>query len=383
MYIKKISNEQNQGLSYLIFFSIIISQFSFKMNFARLKLLIACLYFLINVQAENTSLFQKFPVKENSNTRWFQEKRIFSDESSSFEVVTLNSCKFKDNDHGLSSANQVNFVGCNMSLEYIEHLNNTLSNPIRRLQFFSSQLGPRMETVKYFKDLRYLNIVNSTNLYNNSWNILNYFQKLEYIKIESSRLGRFLEDLCVLCLPQSLKTLILKNSIIKLTSSDFAGLNILKFLDISRNNISVIQDNWRSPDGLLDDLVGLEVLDMSYNKFSNFNATFFKGVFNLKELSLARNEISYLPNDTFKALGKLIALDLSFNKLTEFHNELLYSTKHLKELNLIGNPISGLLKHDFREFKRLNVLFDWKDRYLWYRISDVFFDFYESEIRNL
>lgn len=338
---------------------------------------------ILIVSGENTSFLQKFKVQEETKTRWFQERRIIQDHTSTFEVVTLNTCKVKDREHGLSTANQLNFLGCNVTLDFIDHLNETLTSPIKRLQFFSSRLDGNFESMKYFKDLRYLNMVNSTLAENFTWTGIKRLQKLEFIKLESSNLGRFLEDSCSLCLPTSLRTVIFKNSFTNVTSSDFAGLAYLKFLDMSYNKIDVIHDHWRRPDGLFDDLVTLEVLDMSYNKFSQLNSTFFKGLSSLKELCLAGNDIVRLPNDTFKNLWRLAVLDLSFNKMTEFHNELLVTTRNLRELNLIGNPLPGLMKHDFRYFRKLNVLFNWKERSMWYRVSDVFFDFYENEIRDM
>lgn len=332
---------------------------------------------------ENTSFQQKFSIQDGSKTRWFQERRIIKDNTAAYEIVTLNHCLVKDQEHGLATAIQLNFRGCNVTSSYMSYLNATLTAPIKRLQFFSSALNASIENVHFFQDLRYLNMENSTLAENFTWKAIKQFPRLEYIKIESSNLGRFLEDSCVFCLPLSLRTVIFKNSLVNITSTDFAGLPYLKYLDISHNKISVIHDHWRSPDGLLNDLVSLEVLDMSYNQFSELNSTFFKGVSSLKELCLAGNKIVKLPNDTFKNLWRMVVLDLSYNKLTGFDNELLATTKNLRELNLVGNPIQGIMKHDFWSFKKLTVLFNWKERSLWYRVSDVFFDFYENEIRDM
>lgn len=341
------------------------------------------LVFFQTVSAQNTSFQQKFSINDGSKNRWFQERRIINDNNSSFEIVTLNHCLVKDKEHGLATAHQLNFLGCNVTSNYINHLNDTLTVPIKRLQIFASRLNGSFESIHYFQDLRLLNIVNSSLAENFTWKGINQFPKLEYLKVEASHLGRFLEDSCIICLPTPLRTVVFKNCLVNLTSSDFAGLAYLKFLDISHNNISVIQDHWRRPDGLLNDLVSLEILDMSYNRISELNSTFFKGASSLKELCLAGNGIVKLPNDTFKNLRRLVVLDLSFNKFTEFHSELLATTRNLRELNLVGNPIRGLMKHDFWNFKKLNVLFNWKERSLWYRVSDVFFDFYENKIRDL
>lgn len=338
---------------------------------------------ILTVSAENTSFQQTFSLQDGTRTRWFQERRTIKASSTAYEIVTLNTCRVKDPEHGLETANQLNFLGCNVTSSYINYLNSTLTAPIKRLQLFSSKLDGGIESIYHFQQLQYLNIVNSSLSENFIWRGIKQLPRLEYIKIESSNLGRFFEESCVLCLPATLRTVILKNSLVNVTSTDFAGLAYLRFLDISHNNISMIQDLWRRSDGLLNDLVSLEVLDLSYNRFTQLNSTFFKGVSNLRELSLARNELVKLPSDTFKNLRKMIVLDLSYNRLTQFHKELLANTKRLKELNLTGNPIQGLLKHDFWDYKKLTVLFNWKERSLLYRVSDVFLDFYENEIRDM
>lgn len=74
----------------------------------------------------------------------------------------------------------------------------------------------------------------------------------------------------------------------------------------------------------------------------------------LETLSLSRNRITFIPNDTFDDLIRLEILSLSFNALTVVPN--LKALKNLKELYLFENSIESLIATDFESNEKLEVI---------------------------
>lgn len=106
----------------------------------------------------------------------------------------------------------------------------------------------------------------------------------------------------------------------------------LNILDLSLNNLSVIQDQTfkflrnlkilRVSNNILQmhdfsplfhSLQSLQELDLGQNKISLINATSFQGLFSLTSLSLKLNDIKVMPAELFDSLENLTELDISGN----------------------------------------------------------------------
>lgn len=94
------------------------------------------------------------------------------------------------------------------------------------------------------------------------------------------------------------------NSIQKLKSNQFAGLNQLIWLYLDHNYISSVDEDA------------------------------FQGIRRLKELILSSNKITYLHNKTFHPVPNLRNLDLSYNKLQTLQSEQFKGLRKLIILHL-------------------------------------------------
>ncbi len=85
-----------------------------------------------------------------------------------------------------------------------------------------------------------------------------------------------------------------------------------------------------------------EELWLYKNQISEIEAGAFRGLEQLKKLSLSHNELSSLAAGIFSDLPKLERLDLSQNKLTEIQSHLLDGLYSLKDLSFWNNKITTL-----------------------------------------
>ncbi|XP_011290778.1 leucine-rich repeat-containing protein 15 [Musca domestica] len=152
------------------------------------------------------------------------------------------------------------------------------------------------------------------------------------------------------------------------------GLQHLKILDFSRNNISLVQQShFRGQNNLLE-------LDLSKNKIITMASSVFCNLTELRRLNLADNSIGELVQRIFFMLSKLKYLDLSGNPLQELPPDVFRDVPQLKvfkcrncqlkkinpqlynllpqltELDLGRNEFKFLDKDEFRDIKHLRKL---------------------------
>lgn len=172
-------------------------------------------------------------------------------------------------------------------------------------------------------------------------------------------------------LPASTESLyVFQNGINFLQKQDFLGLNALRLLDLSQNELSVI------PDGVFGSLTSLHNLDLSSNKIAHISKDSFNGLRNLErlyihnnriqsihpaafnglehllELKLQGNQISVLPTLHFP---RLLLLDLSFNSVSAPGPADL-QTPHLESLKLAGLGLTTLDERLLRSLENLHDL---------------------------
>lgn len=100
----------------------------------------------------------------------------------------------------------------------------------------------------------------------------------------------------------------------------------------------------------------LEVL-LDWNYCVACSTTVFTDQNQWETLSLSRNRLTFIPNDTFDDLNRLKYLSLSLNALTAVPN--LKAQTNLKELYLFENSIESLLASDFEKKKKMKSLSYW------------------------
>ncbi|KAL3885051.1 hypothetical protein ACJMK2_025149 [Sinanodonta woodiana] len=133
----------------------------------------------------------------------------------------------------------------------------------------------------------------------------------------------------------SLRILTMRNNRITtpLTGSTFRGLNNLVFLDVAQNEISVVS-------GIIteDFLVNVEKIDLSHNAFKTIDTPLKFGIGNssLKELYLQDCRISQISQTAFAGLKKLQTVNLERNEIQVFQP---FVTDIDVTFLLFGNPL--------------------------------------------
>ena len=130
-----------------------------------------------------------------------------------------------------------------------------------------------------------------------------------------------------------------KNNLVYLDVEVLSGMPPIESVSLAENNIEFL-----SP-GLLASIHTLHHLDLSYNSLglmSTRNETKFrelmKPLFNLVNISLANNMLSYLPSDFFSNNTRLEVIDLSGNILAQI-NFFITSGALFKRLDVTRNEI--------------------------------------------
>lgn len=151
-----------------------------------------------------------------------------------------------------------------------------------------------------------------------------------------------------------------RNNIWSIPDGLFCPLKKIKFLNLSHNEIhdlltfhfSVSLSTHRSK------MCGVSLVevDLSHNKLINFPPAMFSALNLLKVLNLSRNEMNSLADRAFEGLASLSYVDLSDNKLSSLPPELFIETTRLKEIHLRNNSINVLAPGIFSYLNELIVL---------------------------
>ncbi|XP_046555841.1 toll-like receptor 6 [Haliotis rubra] len=153
----------------------------------------------------------------------------------------------------------------------------------------------------------------------------------------------------------SLKIIDISHSKIStLKKGDFQSLKHLGLLDLSYNNLDTL------PEEPFLGLSSLQTLDMSGNSFIELPTTLCVGdLFNLQELHLQGNAISYIAPHWFINMTELQIIDMSKNKLSIISDGLFSTLPKLEELSLKGNGLTidsaKDLFHESRLMRRLDL----------------------------
>ncbi|CAL8109057.1 unnamed protein product [Orchesella dallaii] len=138
---------------------------------------------------------------------------------------------------------------------------------------------------------------------------------------------------------------------LEIESGGFEGLSRLESLDLSLNNIYMLEDNV-----FLD--LQLRLLNISSNSISALSSKVFSGLSSLLSLDLSRNSLSSqrITGDAFESLVRLVILNLSHNQLTTLSPATFRHLNSLQVLHLGNNGISSIAEGAFETLINLHNL---------------------------
>ncbi|XP_063162631.1 immunoglobulin superfamily member 10 [Candoia aspera] len=149
------------------------------------------------------------------------------------------------------------------------------------------------------------------------------------------------------------------NNLVKLTETDFSGLEKLELLMLHSNQIHTIQDKTFS------DLHLLKILKMSYNKVKVIQADTFHGLMALVHLHMDHNEIEFVNPKAFYGLTSLKLVHLEGNLLKQLHPDTfvtlwyleVFKTSSIKYIYLSDNFLTSLPQDIFSYMSELESLY--------------------------
>lgn len=155
-----------------------------------------------------------------------------------------------------------------------------------------------------------------------------------------------------------LKKLMMNNNEISTSTSLKMESESLKILEFRGNHLDIL---WRDGDDrylqFFQNLINLEELDISRNSLSFLPPDVFCSMPpNLKNLSLAKNELKTFNWNNLQFLKNLEILDLSHNQLTTVPEKLSNCSRSIKKLILMRNQIRYLTKHFLEDAFQLRYL---------------------------
>ncbi|XP_077204780.1 immunoglobulin superfamily member 10 isoform X2 [Paroedura picta] len=149
------------------------------------------------------------------------------------------------------------------------------------------------------------------------------------------------------------------NSLVKLTETDFSGLDKLELLMLHSNQIHTI------PDRTFSDLRSLQILKMSYNKVNVIQADTFHGLTSLVRLHMDHNQIEFVSPKAFYGLTSLRLVHLEGNMLKQLHTDTfvtlryirIFKTSSVKHVYLSDNFLTSLPQDIFSYMSELESLY--------------------------
>ncbi|KAL3120760.1 hypothetical protein niasHT_008052 [Heterodera trifolii] len=141
------------------------------------------------------------------------------------------------------------------------------------------------------------------------------------------------------------------NSVKELSDSTFSGLKELKFLRLRMNKLCSLM-----PNALSDQKSSLELLDLSFNCFSQVPSATLRNCAELKWLSLAGNSIEGIVKMQFMSLPNLMELRLHSNGLKRIAANGFINVPALRHLFLQNNKLGSLDQGTLQAFKQLQLV---------------------------
>ncbi|XP_076280949.1 uncharacterized protein LOC143209346 isoform X1 [Lasioglossum baleicum] len=140
------------------------------------------------------------------------------------------------------------------------------------------------------------------------------------------------------------------NQISQLSTEQFRNLKNLRILNLSNNRLrSLPRDIFKG--------TKLEILDLSYNKFTVVpSSSFFEVGYTLRDLNLADNYVDHLDSTAFPT-SQMVSLNLAHNRLTILPDNSFVSLGNLLRLNVSHSVLQANFKELFHYLPSLRQLF--------------------------
>ncbi|XP_041969971.1 leucine-rich repeat and immunoglobulin-like domain-containing nogo receptor-interacting protein 3 [Aricia agestis] len=147
-----------------------------------------------------------------------------------------------------------------------------------------------------------------------------------------------------------LEEIIWVDSNITTIENAFDGLNKIKYIDLSRNEIL------RTEHGLFARLTDLKFINISRNKIEDLPRFTFADLVNVEYLDISYNNLQAIPFQVFGQMTSLQHLDISYNKLATFLDYYFQPNRQLKKLFLNNNSLVKITSNALVNLKELEVL---------------------------
>ncbi|XP_016918115.2 relaxin receptor 1 isoform X1 [Apis cerana] len=201
--------------------------------------------------------------------------------------------------------------------------------------------------------------------------------KLFWLAVDNNEISEFLPGhFTGLIKLESLKAN--KNRLTMADFSDFKGSVYLKLINLNENQLTS-KGLWLSELPMLNEIFldennfesiplfagcpSLKSLSMQRNKIKGIEEDTFQNLEQLVELNLAFNEITTLPLNVFQPLKNLTSLQLGYNHLHNLPITVLSPLTRLRSLDLEGINLDSLEKNTFNVFNMLDFIYFKKFHY--------------------
>lgn len=199
----------------------------------------------------------------------------------------------------------------------------------------------------------------------------------------------------------------------RIRSTDNIGLSLrpctaggegdLRVLDLSRNELTALPENWsvaklrrlqqlnlehnnisEISGEALAGLPSLRIFNISYNQLEALPNGLFAGARDFQEIHLQHNKLFDIPRGLFHKLEQLLILDLSGNQLSSHHidNGTFSGLIRLIVLNLAHNALTRIDAKTFRDLYFLQIL-DLRNNSIGYIDDNTFLPLYNLHTLNL
>ena len=128
--------------------------------------------------------------------------------------------------------------------------------------------------------------------------------------------------------------LVERHEVIKCSLSIFEGLNNLRTLNISHNNVTYLSQT------AFCHLTRLEILDLAWNHIHFLSRNVFKNLGSLTCLILRGNHIQIIESSTFISLHEVNSINLEANQLSDLSDNLFDANSNLTLLQLRDNNLT-------------------------------------------